>query len=65
MAVAISLLLGHGVTVTVLAYLARVGGTARVPAPGLPLSSWKAMLPVGLVAFAGAMALLLATSPDD
>ena len=64
-AVAISLLLGHGVTVTVLAYLARVGGTARVPAPGLPLSSWKAMLPVGLVAFAGAMALLLATASGD
>lgn len=63
-AVAISLLLGHGVTVTVLAYLARVGGTARVPAPGLPLSSWKAMLPVGLIAFAGAMALLLASSPE-
>ncbi|HKW01881.1 MAG TPA: alkaline phosphatase family protein, partial [Vicinamibacterales bacterium] len=36
----------------------------RVPAPGLPLSSWKAMLPVGLLAFAGAMALLLASAPE-
>jgi hypothetical protein len=61
-AVAISLLLGHGVTVTSLAYLARVGGSTRAPAAGMPLPSWKAMLPVGLVAFVGAMALLFATS---
>jgi hypothetical protein len=61
-AAAISLLLGHGVTVTSLAYLARVGGSTRAPEAGLPLSSWKAVLPVGLIAFVGAMALLFATS---
>jgi Type I phosphodiesterase / nucleotide pyrophosphatase len=61
-AVAISLLLGHGVTVTSLAYFARVGGSAGAPAARLPLSSWKATLPVGLIAFVGAMALLFATS---
>jgi hypothetical protein len=49
--------------VTVLAYLARVGGSGRAPAPGLPLSSWKATVPLGVLAFAGAMALLLAAAP--
>ena len=61
-AAAISLLLGHAVTVTVLAYLARARHATAAPAGGLPLSSWKAIVAIGAVAFAGAMGLLLATS---
>jgi hypothetical protein len=61
-AAAISLLLGHAVTITVLAYLARVGGSGVLPGVSPPQSSWKATLPLGALAFAGAMALLLVTS---
>jgi Type I phosphodiesterase / nucleotide pyrophosphatase len=61
-AAAISLLLGHAVTVTVLAYLARLGAGAPLRA-GLPLSSWKARVPLGAVAVVGALTLLVATAP--
>jgi hypothetical protein len=57
-AVAISLLIGHGVTVTVLAFLAR-SGLSRSLQPGLPLSSWRAILPLASLSFAGALAVLL------
>ena len=58
-AVAISLLLGHGVTVTVLAFLAR-SGLSRSLQPGLPLSSWRAIVPLAALSFAGALAILVA-----
>ena len=57
-AVAISLLLGHGVTVTVLAFLAR-SGLSRSLQPGLPLSSWRAILPLAGLSFAAALAVLV------
>jgi hypothetical protein len=65
-AVAISLLLGHGVTVTVLAFLAR-SGLSRSLRPGLPLSSWRAIVPLAALSFAGALAILVAapgTGPE-
>lgn len=57
-AVAISLLLGHGVTVTVLAFLAR-SGLSRSLQPGLPLSSWRATLPLAGLSFAAALTVLV------
>lgn len=60
-AAAISLLIGHVVTVSVLAYLVRVG-VPGLP-PGSPLSSWRVVVPVGVVALAGAMFLLRALAP--
>jgi len=60
-AVAISLLLGHAVAVTVLAVLARLGYAAALGS-GRPLSSFGAIVPMGLVALAGAIALLVATA---
>ncbi|HEY7476316.1 MAG TPA: alkaline phosphatase family protein [Vicinamibacterales bacterium] len=57
-AVAISLLLGHGVMVTVLAFLAR-SGLARSLQPGLPLSSPRAVVPLAALSFAGALAFLV------
>ena len=62
-AVSISLLLGHAVTVTVLAWLARAGFGASM-SRGLPLSSWKAQLPLGAIALAGATAILIFSRPD-
>lgn len=61
-AAAISVLIGHGVTVTVLATLVR-SGLARALPQGSPLSSWRVLLPVGGVALVGALALLAATAP--
>lgn len=60
-AAAIAVLIGHVVTVSVLAYLARLG-LAGLPA-GSPLSSWRVVLPVGALALAGAMALLRTLAP--
>ena len=62
-AVSISLLLGHAVTVTVLAWLARSGFGASM-SRGLPLSSWKAQLPLGAIALAGAAGILLTSTPE-
>jgi len=59
-AVAISLTLGHVVTVTILALLARLGlGSAL--APGLPLSSRRSVGMLGVTALAGSALLLVAT----
>jgi hypothetical protein len=62
-AVAISLLLGHAVTITVLAFLARLG-LGQSLAPGTPLSSWKAIAPLAGIALSGALVLLLLTAPS-
>jgi type I phosphodiesterase/nucleotide pyrophosphatase len=62
-AVAISLLLGHGVMVTVLAFLAR-SGLARSLEPGLPLSSWRATAPLAALSFVGAIGLLVGAPAD-
>jgi type I phosphodiesterase/nucleotide pyrophosphatase len=66
-AVIISLLLGHAISVTALAVL-----MARERAPGdrpalrvSPGSYWKLSLVSGVIAFAGAAMLLLATTPGD
>jgi hypothetical protein len=61
-AAAISLLLGRAVTITVLAFLARLGlgGSLR---SGLPLSSWQALVPLSVVAFVGAGTILVVTAP--
>jgi hypothetical protein len=61
-AAAISVLIGHGVTVTVLATLVRLGLARSLP-HGSPLSSWRVLVPVGGLALVGALALLAATAP--
>lgn len=63
-AVAISVLIGHGVTVTVLATMVRFG-LAQSLKRGLPLSSWRVLLPISAVALVGAFSLLVATAPAD
>jgi len=60
-AAAIAVLIGHVVTLSVLAYLVRLGLTG-LPT-GSPLSSWRVVVPVGLVALVGAMVLLRALAP--
>jgi hypothetical protein len=60
-AAAISVLIGHVVTISVLAYLARVG-LAGLPV-GSPLSSWRVVVPVGAIALAGAMVLMRTLAP--
>lgn len=60
-AASISVLIGHVVTISVLAYLARVG-LAGLPV-GSPLSSWRVVVPVGVVALAGAMVLMRTLAP--
>ncbi len=59
-AVAISALLGQAVTITVLAFVVRLG-VARALSPGLPLSK-RATAALTIVALAGASALLLSSS---
>ena len=61
-AVAISLVLGHVVMVTALALIARADNTGSVTA-GVPLTSWRATLPLAAIAFIGAAALLFAAAP--
>jgi hypothetical protein len=61
-AAAISLLLGHVVAVTVLALLARRGLGDWLP-PGLPLSSPKTLISLGVIALAGAVGLMVASAP--
>jgi len=63
-AVAISVLIGHAVTVTVLANLVRISPSQSFQR-GSPLSSWRVLLPVALVALVGAFTLLVATAPGD
>jgi hypothetical protein len=60
-AVAISLLLGHAVAVTILACLVRLGLAPEVRE--LPMSSVRSTVPLGLLALGGAFVLLLATGP--
>jgi len=76
-AVAISLLLGHAVSITAFAVIAAYGvrpgsdrgqtGVRPGSDPGLLLgpSTWRLTLAAGLAAFAGAAALLLVTSPSQ
>ncbi len=64
LAVAISLLLGRVVTITVLAFAARIGAAPSM-LPDRPLSSWKVTAAVGLVAIAGVTMLLLAATPRE
>jgi len=63
-AVAISVLIGHMVTVTVLASLVRFGLAGSLQR-GSPLSSWRVLLPVGVIALVGAFALLIVTAPAE
>lgn len=60
-AASIAVLIGHVVTISILAYLVRLGLTG-LPT-GSPLSSWRVVLPVGVVALAGAMVLLRTLAP--
>lgn len=67
-AVTISLVLGHVVMVTALAFVARIDRSdASRPSgalrPGVPLSSWRVTLPLAGLAFVGAAALLFAAAP--
>ena len=62
LAVAISLLLGHTVAITVLACVARLG-LAPAPDRRLPMSSSRTIVPLGVTALAGALTLLVATGP--
>lgn len=61
-AVAVSLLLGHGVIVTVLALVAE-RGQASALRPGLPLSSPRALGALAAIAFVGGAGLFMATNP--
>ena len=63
-AVAISVLIGHTVTVTVLASLVRFG-LAGALRRGSPLSSWRVLLPLSAIALVGAFALLIVTAPAE
>ncbi|HUR19370.1 MAG TPA: alkaline phosphatase family protein [Vicinamibacterales bacterium] len=63
-AVAISVLIGHTVTVTVLASLVRFGLAGSLQR-GSPLSSWRVLLPVSAVALVGAFTLLIVTAPTE
>jgi hypothetical protein len=63
-AVVISLLLGHAVAVTVLACLVRLGLVPEGP-HRRPLSSLGTLLPLGVVAGAGAFALLVVSGSNS
>jgi hypothetical protein len=63
-AVAISLLLGHAVTITALAVIMARPGDAALAAR-VPAASWKASLVFGTIAFVGSAILLLATAATD
>jgi hypothetical protein len=68
-AVAISLLLGHVVTVAAFAVILARRGNGESPGAALRFSasssSWKMTLAAALVAFAGAAAVLIVTAPSD
>jgi hypothetical protein len=61
---AISLLLGHVVMLTALAYVARLG-LGGLLTPGLARASWRAASVLAFVALSGALTLLFATAPRD
>ena len=62
-AVAISLLLGHAVTMTALALIARTAEPGSL-APRARRSFWRMSGPLGLLAFAGAAVALISTTPS-
>ncbi len=64
LAVTISLLLGHAVQITTLAVVGSAAGASRT-LPPIPSRSWRIVVAGGVVAFAGAAALLLWTAPAD
>lgn len=61
-AASIAVLIGHVVTISVLAYLVRLG-LSGLPM-GSPLSSLRVVVPLGVVALGGAMVLLRALAPS-
>jgi hypothetical protein len=61
-AAAISLLIGHAITVSTLAVFVQ-RGLAQLPT-GSPLSSWRVLVPVGGVALGGALFLLHSLTPS-
>ena len=63
-AVGISLLLGHAVTVTALAVIVASSGHS-LQVPGVPGSSWGTSLAAGALGFVGAAVLLVATAPAE
>jgi Type I phosphodiesterase / nucleotide pyrophosphatase len=60
-AVGISLLLGHAVRITTLAVLGAGGGSAALPP--IAFTSWRTVIGGGVLAFAGAAALLVLAAP--
>jgi hypothetical protein len=62
-AVGISLLVGHAVRIATLAVLATTGGPAA-RLPRVPSNSWRLVIGGGLLAFAGAAAVLVLTAPS-
>ena len=63
-AVGISLLLGHAVTVAALAVIVASSGIT-LPVPGVRGTSWRTSIIAGALGFAGAAALLVATAPAE
>lgn len=63
-AVGISLLLGHAVTVTALAVIVASSGISLQVA-GVPGSSWRSSLAAAALGFVGAAALLVVTAPAE
>jgi hypothetical protein len=63
-AAAISVLLGHAITVAALAVSA-AGRDDHAPLPRVPGASWKATIAAGALAFGGAITLLLATASAE
>ncbi len=61
-AASIAILIGHVVTISVLAYLVRLG-LSGLPT-GSPLSSLRVVVPLGVVALGGAMVLLQVLAPQ-
>ncbi len=60
-ATAIALLVGHAVSVSILAVMIDRGRVS--PSAGVPLSSWRVLLPVGTLAVGGALGLLAVLAP--
>lgn len=61
-AASIAILIGHVVTISVLAYLVRLG-LSGLPS-GSPLSSLRVVIPLGVVALGGAMVFLQTLAPS-
>jgi hypothetical protein len=63
-AAAISLLMGHAVTVTALAVIVAASGTDAA-VPGARPATWRSSIAAGALAFAGAAVLLVFSAPAD